>query len=298
MIVTLENGNQVRGDLIKSAVVRSDLSPIPLTLEAEIRSDEDMVRMLSEGKTLSVNQDVFKIISLPADGKARITQGKHGIEYTKLVAILEKCHTTAFVRNKAIIKIKSTLSEIYKSSGATFSGIDSDITIPYFSCLAGSYPTAPIAQVLQEQGGVVRWKKGKMDFFRLPTLFDQTPIMTIPDIADENISSGFLEHHEIPTFYSINDKGEFIYGNRAKARTAIYVPNKNEQQLVNMSRCLVHRKVIPRMALSPAVSAGDLIGIMGKKPLVIITAAHAFFGGSDGAGSDAYTRLWLGGLSS
>jgi len=50
VVLNFADGKQIRGDLIKSAVVRSDLSPIPMTLEAEIRAGDDgMDKRLAQG---------------------------------------------------------------------------------------------------------------------------------------------------------------------------------------------------------------------------------------------------------
>ena len=54
MILYLSNGEQIRGDLIRSAVMRSDMSPVPVTLEAEIRIDEDMAKRLAEGQIIGL----------------------------------------------------------------------------------------------------------------------------------------------------------------------------------------------------------------------------------------------------
>ncbi|MBT9100158.1 hypothetical protein KFZ76_20860 [Methylovulum psychrotolerans] len=292
MIITLENGKTVRGDLLKKVVVRSDLAPIPLTFEGQIRVTGDTGKYLAEGRTLTVNQDVFKIIANPEDTKAQLVQGKQGVEFKQVIALLNNCHTAAFISAKAIIKEKTSLAAIYKAAGAGLAGIDGDVTVPYFCCLAGSCPTFPLAQVLQEQGGVLRWKNGKMAFFRIGDLFNQKPVLTLPDTGADTLSNGFLARHTVPSFYSLADDGSFIYGNRDKTRSSYYVPNKNAQQLQNMSRCLIRRKIINRIDLAPAIAAGDLIGFAGGQALAVITAAHVFE--SDGAHSKQYTRLWLG----
>jgi hypothetical protein len=73
------------------------------------------------------------------------------------------------------------------------------------------------------------------------------------------------------------------------------VPQKNEQQLINMTRCLIRRK-IANINYSDDLLAGDLIAYAGADPLVIVTAAHVFHSGTDGGGSNQYTKLWLYGL--
>jgi hypothetical protein len=63
-----------------------------------------------------------------------------------------------------------------------------------------------------------------------------------------------------------------------------------------MSRCLVQRKIIPKLAYNDGLRAGDLIEFIGANPLAIVTAAHVFQSGTDGSGSNQYTKLWLSGL--
>lgn len=291
MILIPSNGKQLRGDLIKSAILRSDLAPVPATLEAEIRVDEELKKLLAEGKTITAAGDVFRIVkSVLVTG--RHSQGQHDMSAVKITALLDACHSVTFVRQRSIIKENATLAEIYRAAGATLKAIDADFAVPRFNCFVGGTPSFPIAQVLQEEGGVVRWKLGKMRFFRLPDLLKQKPVMTLPDNASENINSGFLERHEVPWFYSLNPDGTFAYGNQTKSRSVRYTPFKNALRLQNMTRCLVQKKV-SKINFASQLCAGDLIDISGSKPLVIVTAAHVFMSGTDGGSSSQYSRLWL-----
>ena len=121
--------------------------------------------------------------------------------------------------------------------------------------------------------------------------------MTLAKNSMTDLDSGFLERHEIPTYYSIADDGSFVYGNKTKTRSAVFVPRKDERQLQNMSKCLVQRKTA-KIALDIRLCAGDVIDIQGDKPLVIITAAHVFESGTDTGGSGSqFTKLWLGSLN-
>jgi hypothetical protein len=295
VIIFTEKGDQIRGDLINRIVVRSDCVPVPVTVEAEIRADESLVKLLKEGKTIIVGNDLFRIIKT-LEVESRVSQGAHNVGGVKLFALLDNCHSVAFVRDKSIIKSTTTLSAVYKAAGATMKGLEGDIPIPRFSCFIGSVPSFHIARVMQEEGGVIRWKNGKMHFIRLPDLFKQKPVMTIPDNASDDVKSGFLERHEVPSCYSVDDKGEVVGGNVKKPRTTAYIPFKNAQQLQNMTRCLIHKKR-SKVTLNMKLSAGDLIAVSGANPLAVITAAHVFESGTNGMGNQ-YTRLWLGELSS
>ncbi|KJV08067.1 hypothetical protein [Methylocucumis oryzae] len=293
MIIATEKGEQIRGDLIISAVIRTGLVPVPVTFEAQIRTDDALAAQLVEGKVLTVSGDTFRIIKInPVEN--RVSQGDRNFGGVSLIAFLDNCASIAFKRERAIIKTKTSLMAIYKAAGATFKGFDSDITIPAFSCFVGSTPSFEIARVLQEEGGEVRWKNGKMQFFRYADLFRQKAMLKIPNNASDDVKSGFLERHEVPSFYSLDKNGNVVSGNISKARARLFIPNKNAQQLQNMTRCLVHKKK-SKVTLNMNIAGGDVIEVDGASPLVVITAAHVVETGDNGM-ADQYTKLWLGSL--
>lgn len=300
MILYLNSGEQIRGDIIKSAIIRSDMSPVPVTLEAEIRADEDMAKKLAEGEIITAggssasSGDALRIIKSVLV-KNRFVQGSREMDSIQVTAMLDACHGVAFVRSRAIIKEKVVLSAIYRASGATVKAVDADFPVPRFYCPIGDTPSFHIARALQEEGGIVRWKDGRLKFFRLPDLFKQDPIMNLPENASDYINSGFIERHEVPWFYSLDDTGGFVLGDQRKPRSVRYAPFMNSQRLRNMSRCLVQRK-ISNINLSAGIDAGDLINFTGGDQLCVITAAHVFFSGTDGGRNIQYTRLWLGSL--
>jgi len=296
VIIYLNNGNQIRGDLIKSAVVRSDMSPVPVTLEAEIRIDEDMADRLAEGEiiTLGGQGDELRIIK-STKVLNRVSQGKREMDAIQITALLSVCHTVSFVRGRAIIKENVSLSSLYRASGASIKSVDGDFPVPRFYCLVGDTPSFHITRILQEEGGIVRWKSGKLQFMRLDDLFRQSPIMNLPDNASDDSNSNFMESHEIPSFFSIDENAGFVFGNRNTTRSIKFSPFKNVQKLKNMSRCLVQRKV-SKINFAPRIVAGDLINFVGDPPLCVITAAHVFQSNTDGSGNNQYTKLWLGDL--
>ena len=295
----MANGKQIRGDLIKSAVLRSDLAPVPITLEADIRcgdNDGEIDELLAEGQKLSMsNGDALHIVKSVRVAE-RATQGTREMAATRITALLDPCLSIAYVRSRAIIKENAALSAIYKAAGATIKGVTADFSVSRFCCPVGATPSYHIARVLQEEGGAVRWKAGKLQFDRLPDLFKQEAVKTLPDNASDDVDGGFLERHSIPWFLSLDETGTAVFGNRDKPRSVLYAPFTNELRLRNMTRCLVHRKTI-RIAYDVRIDAGDLMAFVGGKKLVVITAAHVFMSGTDdGGAADTYTRLWLGSL--
>lgn len=273
--------------------MRSDMAPVPLTLEAEIRIDDGMEGELSVGKTIIAGGDQYALYILKSEvSTGRVAQGERAVSFVKISAILDVAHEVAFVRRSAIIKENTTLSAIYRAAGAKLSAIDADFPVSRFYCPVGDTPTFPIARALQEAGGIVRWRAGKMQFIRLPDLFKQKAVVDIQSGDTEAATSGFVERHSVPWFFSLSPSGEVVHGSREKARSVRYVPFKNEQQLRNMSRCLVHRKKA-KLDYSERLCAGDLVNVVGGDKLAIVTAVHVFSSGTEGETPDQYSRLWL-----
>lgn len=295
MIILLPDGKQIGGDMIVRAVLRNDLSPIPVTFEADIRTDDAMDKHLAEGEILTIGgTDVVRIIK-----SERITnplvQGDKLMSARRITAVLDSVHPVSFVRRTAIIKENATLAGIYRAAGASLRAVEADFPVPRFTCMVGETPSYHIARTVQEEGGVIRWKAGKLRFSRLPDLFRQTPIIELRDSLSEDVDSGFLERHTVPWFFSLDNAGGFVFGNRDKPRSVAFAPNTNVQRLRNMSRYLVRRK-IQRMEFAGAISAGDIIGYAGAAPLCVITAAHVWESGTDGSGMNMYSRFWLGSM--
>ena len=295
MILYLSDGKQIRGDLLKSAVLRSDLAPVPLTLEAEIRSgDEVFDPQLEEGKTLGLATGEKLYIVKSTRVTAPLAQGGRPYDGFRVTAILENCLKVAYVRERAIVKENASLSAIYRAAGASIPGIAGDFPVKRFTCLVGDTPTFHIARILQEEGGVVRWKRNRLEFLSLMALQQQDAGRTIPGNASSATNGGFLERHQVPSFYSLDDAGAFVQGNRAKPRAAAFSPFKNAIQLRSMTRCLV-TKMNARIAYDQRLCAGDVVRFTTGEKYIIVTAAHVFESGTDDGGAgEEYSRLWLG----
>lgn len=296
MILHFSNGDQIRGDAIIRAALRSDLAPIPVTLEADLRADESVLAQVKEGMTITTGHgDRLRIVySQPlANGLA---QGDRLQASVRLVAFLDECAEASFVRERAVIKENHTLLALYRVCGCTLRSVAADFSVARFVCMVGDTPTFHIARALQEAGGVVRWKAGSLHFFTLADLFKQKAAISLPNNASDDIQSGFLERHEAPFFFSVAPDGSIIQGNRPKARTASFSPHQTTLGLNNLGRVLVRRKTI-KTDYAGQLCAGDLVDFAGSDPQVIITACHYYESGTDRGGSQqSYSKLWTGGL--
>lgn len=285
----------IRGDFIRSAILRSDLAPVPLTLEVQIRADRETKSFFDVGRSIHTYQgddlEIIKSEFVPS-GKS---QGDGEAAHMRITAVLKPVKDVSYLKPRAIIKYGGTLAEIYRSAGARLRGIKGDLPVSKFVCLAGEVPAYHISRSLQEAGGVVRWRAGRLEFWPLTMLFKQEAFGTIAAHSSDDINSGFLERHEVPTFYSTDSDGAPVFGNKSKHRALRYQPGVNELTLRNMTSCLVLDK-IARYQYAPAISAGDLMEIEGSNPLVVMTAATVFEAGTDGEPPQQYTKLWLGRL--
>ena len=300
MNITLSNGDCIRGDLIVSAVLRTDLVPVPITLECTVRYDKDMEPLLKEGCIVRAgldNPELRIVWASPDRGKFGLEQGSRSVGTISFVAMLDACANIAFRRSKAIIKEGSTLGAIYRACGAQVN-IESDFTVKRFACFVGGVPSYHIAQALQEEAGALVWQyqAKKLKFMRLPDLMGTKPKDAMGDDGIERVKSGFLERHEVPWFYSTDDTGAVVFGNRQKTRSAMYTPLKSSSTLNNMTRALIHAGT-SNGRLNLTLNAGDVIDVAGKS-LVIVTTAHVFNSGTDGTGQEQYSRLWLHSLES
>lgn len=285
----------IDGEYLKKYVLRNDLVPIPVTLEIDVRVEVDSMAFFEEGKKLyTANGDEFTILKSEVVSSGKV-QGGNLAQYVEIIAVLSALVNACYVRDKPMRKLKTNLTDIYRSVGCKLQAVEGDFSVPVFNCLTGEPPTFQIAKILQESAGVIAWRDGKLFFKPVLDLFKQEALTDIPITSAESIQSGFLERHEIPTFYSIDESGNFIYGNKEKARTARFVADKDVITLRNMSTCLVLKQV-SRIGYNDNIVAGDLIQVSADEFLVVITVAHVFSMGIDGDAPRQYTKLWLGEL--
>lgn len=296
MNLTLSNGKALRGDMVVSAVLRSDLTPIPMTLEATLRLDDELRPFVREGEVIEAGtyDTPFRIVKTTDDAQSVGVQGERAAGTISLVGLMNACHMVAFRRQTAIIKEGATVGGIYRACGARV-GIESDFPVPRYACLAGDVPSIGIARVLQEEGGALVFAGGdRLRFVRLPDLFSQKPVDRVMGDTTEDLTSGFLERHEVPSFYSLNAAGGFVFGNRNKVRAMNYWPRSDARMLRNMTRVLVQKKTL-RSQFAGNIKAGDVVTV-DDVPYAVVTAAHVHESGTDGAASSSYSKLWLGAL--
>ena len=282
----------IRGDLIFSSVLRYDITPVPSTFEASIMFDSQIAKSLANGRVINVNGFDYRIVKSDKKRTGDI-QGLNEINVMSIICQLDSHHKISIARRVAIIKESTALSSIYRASGCSVSHVVNDIRIPRFSCFVGDTPSLFILAALQEAGGIMSWKKGRSRFQSIDQAMTQKEKYVLPDNTLQGGLSNLVERHSIPNYYSIDDKGEVVYGARSNPRTTRFSPHKTSSTVNRMSGVITQRAVI-ETGLSLDLYAGDIMGFTNSKPLLIVTAAHVFSAGSGDNGQQQYTKLWLG----
>jgi len=291
MLIQFSNDTLLPASHLLSAVLRTDLVPVPVSLELEVRHDDELAKQLAEGQKIFVTGKAIELQIIKSQIKQSPQIPDRGM--IQVTAVLSSCVAIGYRRQKAVILKSNSLGAIYKACGAKVS-IKNDFTVPLFVSFLGQVPSEMIAKVLQEEAAVVRLSGKQLDCVRLADLMKQAPKLSLPQGFGEQIASGFLERHLVPSFYSTGDNRAVVKGNTKKVRAMQYTPRHSERAANNMTSALITKQVL-NLSYNDDYQAGDLFNI-GNTPMAIITAAHVYETENEGEGGNQYTRLWLGEL--
>lgn len=287
------DGLPLRGDLITRVVLRTDLTPIPSTVEIGALQTRETMAALAEGGVIRVGGDQveYLLVKVGTDKGAGVERGGRELATMKAFGILNSCAAVGRRLQRSILREGSTFADIYRSIGAT-AVIETDFAVPVFGCFVGMLPTPEIAKVLQEESATVFYARGKLRFRRLADLARQKAAVTFPVDRTEETRSDFLERHAVPFAFTTTSANALLASKREAARGIVYRPRADLRILNNLGMALVQRRKM-RESLSPEFNAGTRVDI-GGAPHIVITAAHVLAApNGDGAG-EQYTQLWLG----
>ena len=287
----------LRGDLIVRMVLRTDLTPVPATIELTARQTAETQSLLTEGAVIRVGPEqvaftLVKVALAEDSGQAGAAsiQGERLLNTISVTGLLTSCEPMARPLGRAVIRERTTLGAIYRACGAQAS-IEGDFTAPQFSAFVGMTPSFEVAKVLQEEAGALVYDAGRIGFRRLAQLRDSRASQSVRGDATECLASAFLERQAIPFGVSTSADAAFAIGRRGAARRAVYRPRADVRQLNNLSTALVMSRKL-RNALSPDINAGSRIDIDGE-PHIVITAAHVLAWEQPGR-QETYSLYWLG----
>lgn len=281
-MITLENGRTLQNDVVLSLIIRSDTSPIPVTMEADVRDLEGVEKWMQEGRSVSVGKYEFSI------AKSRLVSGglQQGDRETggwSITCVMKGLRAIGQPMARNVFKDDPTIGECYRLSGSEVN-VSGDVRGVRFALLRGDVPSIMINRVLQEAGAIVRWKNGNAAALRFDEVKAQKPIRYLPDIQGADDEQGYVVRTIVPQYVSIDREGVYQEARRNIAAPVVYVPLHGANALRLMQQVLVQKKVA-RIMLDMNIDAGDIVDVNGER-LMVITAAHVPI--------DGYTKLWLG----
>lgn len=289
-----ESGDQLPTDVVIRWVSRSDLTPIPRSVEFTVKLIAGVEDKLKRGVIIWSGREnlAYKIVKTQREQPLGQIQGKSQQQAMSVIALLASCAPLAEPLAQAVVLRDTAFTGVLRSCGALLR-IGSDFSVPRFTCFRGMQPSYSVARVLQEEGATLVMAGGKLQVMRLTDLAKQPPVDDIGQVdASAKIDSEFLELQQIPSFYSVDDTGAIVTGQMGDSRVISYMPRGDQRQLRNASCVLVRSKTVDSQQCQQ-IQAGNVVRVGGEN-LVVITAAHAAI--QKTGAMESYSRLWLGSL--
>ncbi|WP_352309098.1 hypothetical protein [Psychrobacter sp. W2-37-MNA-CIBAN-0211] len=289
MNIQLEDGSQIGGGNLISAIYRTDLVPVPVTLEMVVKADDRLRELLIIGKPLLTPKGVpLVIVKSQVVNEQSIKAGKR-IAAIHIIAVMAGCEPLLGVTTKAVYLENTSFNEVYRALGAKVR-IKRDIKLASFICLKGQLPTKPIALALQKEAAVMVNTEQGLSVIRLNDLMAGEPLMFDKSAVQWVDNPNAIRHGNI-NYLSIDDNGSDIVGTVRSERSIQYYPRADNRELQNLRRILITKAKITRQ-LDERLDAGKLIDVDGKR-LVVLTGAHNYESGALGGRSVMATKAWL-----
>ncbi|MDH1403753.1 hypothetical protein [Pseudomonas sp. GD03730] len=293
-ILLKENGEQLPTDVVLSWVLRSDLAPVPRTVEFRVKLIDGVEKMLTKGATIWTGREnlAYEIVFTDKAQPLGQVQGRNQQQSMNVIALLSSCANVAKPRQTAVVQEGQTFGAAYRACGA-YTSIANDFLVPRFTCFRGFEPSQYLVQVLQEEGAALVLQDGQVSAMRLVDLMAQAPVDDIGQVdSSAKIESEMHQFQQVPSYYSTNDKADIVNGAMGQARRMHFQPGLDVRQLRNASSVLVRTKTVDSM-ICQQIMAGHVLRVAGEN-LVVLTAAHCMEN-NEGAVEDR-SRLWLGKL--
>lgn len=293
-ILLKETGDQLPTDVVLRWLSRSDLAPVPRTIEFTVKLVDGVESKLTTGASFWSGRENLRYEIVHTDKAQPIgqIQGKSQQQAMNVTGLLYNCANVAKPRQTAVVQEGQTFGAAYRACGA-FATIANDFVVPRFSCFRGFEPSIHLVQVLQEEGAALVLRNGQISATRLVDLMAQQPVDNIGQVdSSAKIQSEMHQYQQVPSFFSTNSKADIVNGPMGQGRRMQFQPGLDLRQLRNASSVLVRTKTVDSM-ICQQIIAGDVLRVAGEN-LVVITAAHCMEN-NEGAVEDR-SRLWLGKL--
>ncbi|MCC3344511.1 hypothetical protein [Psychrobacter sanguinis] len=293
MKLTLSDGSVISGGDLISAIYRTDLVPVPVSLELVVKATDQLRPLLKIGdKIIAADATSLTIVKSQHINMQLAKAGKR-VGGLMIIAVLSGCEPLLSVASRATSLNNTSFNEVYRALGAKIR-LKGDIKLNQFICLKGQLPTKRIAIALQKEASVTAYQGGNMSVVRINDLFKGQAAM-YDKSALQWIDNPHILTHGNTNYLSIDDNGSDIVGTPFENKQIGYYPRADARELQNLRRILVTRAKMVRQ-LDDQIMAGNLIGVNdGTKTenLVVLTAAHRYDTGALGGRPIMATQAWL-----
>lgn len=281
-------------DLI-SAIYRTDLVPVPVSLELVVKSTDKIYPLLQTDKKLwTATETELIIVKSQILNTQSIKDGKR-VAAIHVIAILSGCEALISVAKRATSLKNTGFNEVYRALGAKIS-MANDIKLNQFICLKGQLPTERIALSLQKESTVIRYDgSNRISAIRLNELFKGDSKL-YDKSSVQWVSNPSVVTHGTVNYLSIDDNGSDIVGDTDQSSAINYYPQADARELKNLKRILVTKGIITRQ-LDEYLYSGKLVSISSGndvgQPFVVLTSAHRYDSGAVGGKPIMATKAWL-----
>ena len=145
-----ENGRDlIPGDMIVRWVARSDLVPVPRTLEMTLRIKNGIEKKLVEGAFFWTGHEGLKyqVVKVERRAGSGVVQGNDQMAVMNVTAMVASCVKVSYRIARAVIRENGRIGELFRACGADIA-VAEDIPVKRFACYAGMVPSFALAQVM------------------------------------------------------------------------------------------------------------------------------------------------------
>lgn len=292
MRIILSDGNSIATDRFINGVLRFDCTPIPATLEFQVKLTEKMDAQLQENSIIRIGDNYLELIIVKrVINNTGVIKDDENIVLGAYIAVINGSENLIKPTKRAILLENATIGSALRASGNKLK-VAEDVPLLKYFCALGATPTYEIARKCAEEASVIYCQSsGKIVVKRLSQIMNQDVKAEFSKDVVQWVHNPQKLNQVIPTYQTVNADGSTVEGDLSAGTTTAYYPNLDARRVKNLSTVLVVRGTTIQ-TYSPNYLAGDIVLIDSKK-YVILTVAHRFDTGIMGGASVSASKFWL-----
>lgn len=289
------SGQAIPAADVLSVVWRTDLVPVPTTVEFSVLDTPENTKALQVGEQVLVGVDLVPMVLVRVSPiKTQTILEGHRMGALRCIGIFSGCKPLIDPSPRAVINTGTSFLASVRALGAS-PKVGADIPLQQFVCLKGAMPTQALAHYLQREAAVFCLQDGRLNVVRIDGLFEQPPALVLDQSQFSGQDAPVKKSWLLADGFAIAEDGSTVEGGDGQGRTMRYMPRLTDREIRNMRRVLVHRGCMVR-PLNLQMQAGQVVEVHGLGVLVVLTAAHHWRTGAMGGVPQAITKVWLSGL--